>query len=131
MRQFTRKKGIVFVNVPNPKTGTATGEAYYNGWINAGKCLVENIQSTAPAPAPAPPKPVCPVLAALDKLTTTYRGGDGYFILDEILLTVRQETTISRDALLEKLRSHYRDGKVLFRQGYGSQLQFSLPEDSE
>ena len=81
-----------------------------------------------PVQPPAPvPSPVCPVLAALHKLTRYYRGGNGYFIFDEIFLTVRQEcTSFSRDALLETLRSYYRDGKIAFRQGYGSQLLFAL-----
>ena len=83
-----------------------------------------------PAPAPAPePAPVCPVLAALHKLTKYCIGGDGYFVLDEIFLTVRQECSISKDALLETLRSYYRDGKIAFRPGYGSQLQFALKGD--
>ena len=78
-------------------------------------------------PASDPPVPVCPVLAALHKLTKYYRGGDGYFIFDEIFVTVRQEcTSFSRDALLETLRAYYRDGKIAFRPGYGSQLQFAL-----
>ena len=73
-----------------------------------------------------PPLPVCPVLAALQLLTDAL-GGDGYFILDEIFLTVLNEgTDISRDTLLETLRSYYRDGEIAFRQGYGSQLQFAL-----
>ena len=81
-----------------------------------------------PEPKPEPPVPVCPVLAALHRLTTSYAGGNGYFILDEIFVTVRQEcTTFTRDTLLETLRSYYRDGQVLFRNGYGSQLQFALP----
>ena len=79
-----------------------------------------------PPVQPPAPAPVCPVLAALHKLTQYYVGGDGYFIFDEIFLTVRQECTLSRDALLETLRSYYRDGKIAFRQGYGSQLQFAL-----
>ena len=78
-------------------------------------------------PAPKPPVPVCPVLAALHKLTEYYPGGDGYFIFDEIFVTVRQEClSLSRDALLETLRGYYRDGKIAFRRGYGSQLQFAL-----
>ena len=82
-----------------------------------------------PEPKPEPPVPICPVLAALHRLTTTYTGGNGYFILDEIFVTVRQEcTTFTRDALLETLRSYYRDGQILFRNGYGSQLQFALPK---
>ena len=81
-----------------------------------------------PEPPPsAPPVPVCPVLAALHKLTEYYPGGDGYFIFDEIFVTVRQEClSLSRDALLETLRGYYRDGKIAFRRGYGSQLQFAL-----
>lgn len=79
------------------------------------------------SPPSEPPVPVCPVLAALHKLTQYYRGGNGYFIFDEIFVTVRQEcTSLSRDALLETLRGYYRDGKIAFRQGYGSQLQFAL-----
>lgn len=82
-----------------------------------------------PEPKPEPPVPVCPVLKALHRLTTSYSGGNGYFILDEIFVTVRQEcTAFTRDSLLETLRSYYRDGQVLFRQGYGSQLQFALPK---
>ena len=77
-------------------------------------------------PTSETPAPVCPVLAALHKLTQYYVGGDGYFIFDEIFLTVRQQCSLSRDALLETLRSYYRDGKIAFRQGYGSQLQFAL-----
>ena len=91
------------------------------------------INPPAPAPAPAP-VPVCPVLAALHKLTEYYIDGDGYFIFDEIFLTVRQECSISRDALLETLRAYYRDGKILFRPGFGSQLQFalkSIPQEVE
>ena len=74
------------------------------------------------------PAPVCPVLAALHKLTKYYPGGDGYFILDEIFLTVRQEcTTFTRDTLLETLRTYYQDGEIRFRKGYGNlQLQFAL-----
>jgi len=79
-------------------------------------------------PAPKTPAPVCPVLAALHLLTTEY-DGDGYFIFDEIFVTVRQECKISRDTLLETLRSYYRDGQIVFRQGYGSQLQFALEEN--
>lgn len=82
-----------------------------------------------PEPKPEPAVPICPVLAALHRLTTSYAGGNGYFILDEIFVTVRQEcTTFTRDALLETLRSYYRDGQILFRNGYGSQLQFALPK---
>ena len=77
-------------------------------------------------PAPETPAPVCPVLAALHKLTQYYIGGNGYFIFDEIFVTVRQECKISRDTLLETLRSYYRDGQIAFRQGYGSQLQFAI-----
>ena len=78
------------------------------------------VQPSEPVPAP-----VCPVLAALHLLTTEY-DGDGYFIFDEIFVTVRQECKISRDTLLETLRSYYRDGQIAFRRGYGSQLQFAL-----
>ena len=80
-----------------------------------------------PALAPAP---VCPVLAALHKLQSYYNG-DGYFIFDEIFVTVRQECSLSRDALLETLRSYYHDGEIAFRQGYGSQLQFALKGETE
>ena len=83
--------------------------------------------STQPAGHGDTSLPICPVLAALHKLTTYYPGGDGYFILDEIFLTVRQEcTTFTRDALLETLRAYYRSGDIAFRQGYGSQRQFAL-----
>lgn len=91
-----------------------------------------HVRTRTPAPLPepthaAPPAPICPVLAALHKLTTYYPGGDGYFILDEIFITVRQEcTTFTRDALLETLRAYYRSGDIAFRQGYGSQRQFAL-----
>jgi len=82
-----------------------------------------------PEPKPEPPVPICPVLAALHRLTTTYTGGNGFFILDEIFIVLRMEcTSLSRDALLETLRSYYRDGQVLFRHGFGSQLQFALPK---
>ena len=80
-------------------------------------------------PPSAPPLPVCPVLKALRVLTDVYPDGDNYFILDEIFLTVRQECNMSRDALLETLRSYYRDGQIAFRHGYGSQLQFALEEN--
>ena len=74
--------------------------------------------------------PICPVLAALHRLTTTYTGGNGFFILDEIFVTLRQEcTSLSRDALLETLRTYYRDGQIRFRRGFGSQLQFALKGD--
>lgn len=83
-----------------------------------------------PKPKPEPPVPVCPVLAALHRLTTTYTGGNGFFILDEIFVTLRQEcTSLSRDALLETLRTYYRDGQIRFRRGFGSQLQFALKGD--
>ena len=83
----------------------------------------DRVTSQVPPPAPETP---CPVLAVLLKLTKRYTS-DGYFILDEIFRVVRQEgTDITRDALLETLRSHYRDGKIDFRPGYGSQLQFAL-----
>ena len=81
----------------------------------------------SPALKPERPVPVCPVLATLHRLTTRYPTWR-YFILDEIFVMLRQEcTTMTRDALLETLRSYWRDGQVLFRQGYGSQLQFALP----
>ena len=87
-------------------------------------------EASPPAISPAEsPAPVCPVLAALHKLQSCY-GGDGYFILDEIFRVARQECSISRDALLETLRAYYRDGKILFRPGYGSQLQFALKEET-
>ena len=88
-------------------------------------------QQDAPVPAPKPPPeptpvPVCPVLAAFHTLQRVI-GGNGYFIFDEIFRVVRHEgTAISRDALLETLRSYYRDGEITFRRGYGSQLQFAL-----
>ena len=83
-----------------------------------------------PEPKPEPPVPICPVLAALHRLTTTYTGGNGFFILDEIFVTLRQEcTSLSRDALLETLRTYYRDGQIRFRRGFGSQLQFALKGD--
>ena len=85
-----------------------------------------------PEPKPEPPVPVCPVLAALHRLTTSYTGGNGFFVLDEIFVTLRMETTaFSRDALLETLRSYYRDRQVLFRNGFGSQLQFALPRRND
>ena len=85
-----------------------------------------------PAQPPAPvPVPVCPVLAALHKLRSRY-DGDGYFILDEIFLTVRREcTSFTRETLLETLRAYYRDGQIAFRKGYGSQLQFALKGETE
>lgn len=87
-------------------------------------------RSPKPEPKPEPPVPICPVLAALHRLTTTYTGGNGFFILDEIFVTLRQEcTSLSRDALLETLRTYYRDGQIRFRRGFGSQLQFALKGD--
>ena len=78
-----------------------------------------------------PVLPACPVLATIQLLTDVL-GGDGYFILDEIFLTVLNEgTKISRDTLLETLRSYYRDGEIAFRWGYGSQLQFALKGETE
>ena len=86
---------------------------------------------SSPKPPPSkPPVPACPVLAALQKLTDYYPDGDNYFIFDEIFLTVRQECSITRDALLETLRSYYSDGQIAFRPGFGSQLQFALAEVS-
>lgn len=81
----------------------------------------------APKPPPEPtPVPVCPILAAFHTLQRVI-GGNGYFIFDEIFRVVRHEgTAISRDDLLETLRSYYRDGEITFRRGYGSQLQFAL-----
>ena len=80
--------------------------------------------------SPEIPVPACPVLATLHKLTELYNGGknDGYFIFDEIFMTVRQELPISSDELLETLRDYYRQGKIAFRPGYGSQRQFALKE---
>ena len=91
------------------------------------------LSTPKPAPKfPEPPVPVCPVLAALHRLTTAYTGGNGFFVLDEIFVTLRMETTaFSRDALLETLRSYYRDRQVLFRNGFGSQLQFALPRRND
>ena len=40
-----------------------------------------------------------------------------------------ETTAFSRDALLETLRSYYRDRQVLFRNGFGSQLQFRAAEE--
>lgn len=81
--------------------------------------------SPTPLPEP-PPVPACPVLAAFHTLQRVV-GGNGYFILDEIFRVIRQEgVSLSRDALLETLRSYYRDGEIAFRKGYGSQLQFAL-----
>lgn len=81
----------------------------------------------APKPPPEPtPVPVCPILAAFHTLQRVI-GGNGYFIFDEIFRVVRHEgTAISRDDLLETLRSYYRDGEITFRRGYDSQLQFAL-----
>ena len=88
--------------------------------------------TSEPAPQPEPPPvPACPILAALRKLTDVYPDGDNYFIFDEIFVTVRQECTLTRDTLLETLRSYYRDGKIAFRRGYGSQLQFALKGETE
>ena len=88
--------------------------------------------SETPKPEPKQefrPVPVCPVLASLHRLTTSYTGGNGFFVLDEIFVILRMEnTSFSRDALLETLRSYYRDGQVKFRRGFGSQLQFALPK---
>ena len=90
------------------------------------------LPESPPVPVPPPSSesaPVCPVLKAIHRLASAY-GGDGYFIFDEIFVTVRQECSLSRDALLETLRGYYRDDKVAFRQGYGSQLQFALKGDT-
>ena len=86
-----------------------------------------NVPVPAPKPPPEPPPvPACPILAAFHTLQHVI-GGDGYFIFDEIFRVVRQEgASITRDTLLETLRSYYRDGKIAFRHGYGSQLQFAL-----
>ena len=89
------------------------------------------IETQPEPPPPARTVPVCPVLKALRLLTDVYPDGDDYFILDEIFLTVRQECDISRDALLETLRSYYRDGQIAFRPGFGSQLQFALAKQEE
>ena len=91
---------------------------------------VRTRQATAPVsptpPPDPPPVPACPVLAAFHTLQRVI-GGNGYFIFDEIFRVVRQEgASITRDVLLETLRSYYRDGKIAFRPGYGSQLQFAL-----
>lgn len=91
-----------------------------------------NVPVPAPKPPPEPPPvPACPILAAFHTLQHVI-GGDGYFIFDEIFRVVRQEgASITRDALLETLRSYYRDGKIAFRQGYGSQLQFAIREEQQ
>lgn len=82
------------------------------------------------SPPESPPVPACPILAAFHTLQHVI-GGDGYFIFDEIFRVVRQEgASITRDALLETLRAYYRDGKIAFREGYGSQLQFALKGDT-
>ena len=90
------------------------------------------VPAPKPLPEPTPVEttalrfPVCPVLAAFHTLQRII-GGNGYFIFDEIFRVVRHEgTAITRDALLETLRSYYRDGEITFRRGYGSQLQFAL-----
>ena len=100
-----------------------------------------HVRTRKPAPTPAPtpppepepepaPVPACPVLAAFHTLQQVI-GGDGYFIFEEIFRVVRQESTsITRDALLETLRSYYRDGTIAFRKGYGSQRQFALKGDT-
>ena len=107
-------------------------------------------QQDMPAPAPKPPPaqrsrdhdhrdgvplkptpvPACPILAAFHILQHVI-GGDGYFIFDEIFRVVRQKgASITRDILLETLRAYYRNGKIDFRPGYGSQLQFAIREDT-
>ena len=92
-------------------------------------------QQDMPAPAPEPlpeptPVPACPILAAFHILQHVI-GGDGYFIFDEIFRVVRQKgASITRDILLETLRAYYRNGKIDFRPGYGSQLQFAIREDT-
>ena len=93
--------------------------------VRAPREINPPVQPSEPAPVP-----VCPVLAALHLLTTEY-DGDGYFIFDEIFVTVRQECKLSRDTLLETLRSYYRDGEITFRRGYGSQLQFALKGETQ
>ena len=124
------------------KHGTRTIAIKPKGFGTRHVRVRREINPPVQPPAPKPPVPtkrgqraeqappvsmVCPVLAALHKLTEYYPGGDGYFIFDEIFVTVRQEClSLSRDALLETLRGYYRDGKIAFRQGYGSQLQFAL-----
>ena len=117
--------GNVFVSVPLP-ANVPQVSGYCKSFVAAA---VQITKETPPqsVPKPEPRVPVCPVLAALHRLTTRYPS-TRYFILDEIFVMLRQEcTTMTRDALLETLRSYWRDGQVLFRQGYGSQLQFALP----
>jgi len=118
--------GNVFVSVPLPANVPQTG--YLNSFVDAAMQISkETPAAPAPKPKPEPPVPVCPVLAVLHRLSTRYPTWR-YFILDEIFVTLRQEcTTMTREALLETLRTYYRDGQVIFRQGYGSQLQFALP----
>ena len=95
---------------------------------------VRTRQVPVPAPSLPPeeptPVPVCPVLAAFHTLQRIV-GGNGYYVFDEIFRVVRQECNISRDALLETLRSYYQDGKLEFREGYGSQLQFALKGETK
>ena len=116
------------------KNGSRTIEVKSPRGFPTRHVRTRNAQQDMPIPAPKPlpepsPVPACPVLKAIHRLTSAY-GGDGYFIFDEIFVTVRQECSLSRDALLETLRGYYRDGKVAFRQGYGSQLQFALKGDT-
>ena len=125
--------GNVFVSVPLPAN---VPQSDYCPSFVAAALQIAKETPVAPAPKPEPPKPepkqdppvpVCPVLATLHRLSTRYPTWR-YFILDEIFVTLRQEThKMTRDALLETLRAYFRDGQVLFRQGYGSQLQFALP----
>lgn len=107
------------------KNGTRATEINPKGFGTRHVRVPREINPPVQPPAPAPETP-CPVFAVLLKLTKRY-ASDGFFILDEIFRVVRQEgTEITRDALLETLRSHYRDGKIDFRPGYGLQLQFAL-----
>ena len=112
------------------KNGSRTIEVKSPRGFPTRHVRTRNGQRDVSVPAPKsppepPPVPVCPVLAAFHTLQRVV-GGNGYFIFDEIFRVVRRECTISRDDLLETLRSYYRDGKIAFRQGYGSQLQFAL-----
>lgn len=118
--------GNVFVSVSLPDNVPQSN--YFKPFVAAAvQIATETPAAPAPKPKPEPRVPVCPVLATLHRLSTRYPTWR-YFILDEIFVTLRQEcTTMTRDALLETLRTYYRDGQVIFRQGYGSQLQFALP----
>lgn len=120
--------GNVFVNVPLPDN---VPKADYCQSFVAAAVQIAKGTPAAPAPQPAapkqdPPVPVCPVLATLHDLSNRFHIR--YFILDEIYTAVRRKGTVmSREAVLETLRAYFRDGQILFRQGYGSQLQFALP----